>query len=552
MRVVACCLLCIAAYLMSSCAPEPSTDALATYVGGEVTTADVDRALMALSDGERSALYGDTSAQRDLVREIVVDRLLLDEARAQRLQTTAQFKARVLELERDAMANLCMAGRVPDHDLPSEDHLRSIYQSNASQYRRPERRLVYHIFLRHDAGSSREQLRRRADAVRQRLLAGESFALLAQELSESESRHRGGYLGWLAKDECPGDLGEVVFGLDLKVPSAPVGTRDGVHLFQVENVIEAKHFSFEELRHSLRQQEVSRLRHDAFAALTDGLDLPPGSVVADQHELVELLTAGEPDAVLLRVGDYELRVGSAVSRVEQLVASGDHRPRSLLVAQLLATTLLREKVCLACTAEAWVDQGAIDEAVGRVHDDVLTQMRRRTRLLETIDQEPARLDEYFERNKQRFASPVRMRLRRVTVPAGADPSARMATLERWHREQDANLDELRAELQATIHDLGWVTVPQLRVVDPRASAFVADLDIGDTSPPYHAGEVLTMVQMADRQAPRTPDLDSVRDRVRQAYLDHHLQQVYREMESDMLREVDFRILTHRLSRLIGS
>jgi hypothetical protein len=235
----------------------PGADVVATYDGGQSTTADVDRAVLALTAAEREARTRDASGLESLIREIVVDRLLLAEARARGPVENAQLGAAVLEEERDATANLCVAGRIPEPKAPAEDELRRIYERNRSLYRREARRLVFHIFLRQRAGTSRQNVRDRAEKLRQRVLDGESFSRVAKEESDSESRQLGGLLGWLSREDCPGDLGDVVFSLAVQQPSAPVGTRDGFHLFYVESAFEEKRFSFEEMRVGLLQRELA-------------------------------------------------------------------------------------------------------------------------------------------------------------------------------------------------------------------------------------------------------------------------------------------------------
>ena len=548
MRVTVCRVLLSAMSVLCSCAPGPSDDVIATYDGGEVTAGDVDRAMLAMTAAERTALTGDASGLERVVREMVADRLLLAEAQALGPAETAELGAAVLEEERDAIANLCVAGRITEPTTPSDGELRKTYERNLAHYRRPARRLVYHIFLRQGAGSSRQDLRDRADEVRQRVLAGESFSHLAEEVSESESRHWGGLLGWLTREECPGDLGDIIFSLDLQRPSDPVGTRDGFHLFFVESAFEDKQFSFEEMRFSLLQHELARQRSEALEELTDGVELPPGSFVPTQQEQKRLMSAGNPDSVLFRVGDYELRAGDAIPRVEQLMSRGEPAPPAVLLAQMLATTLLREKVNLLCSAEGWVEQEAIDEVVQAIHNRALTQSRRRARLLGMVDKDPKRLAEYFNRNRLRFAGPVRFHLLRLTVPQGLAPAATMAQLEGLCRRPELDLEQLAADLDGSVDDLGRMSISELRVLDPRAAAFVMDLDIGGTSPPYRVGETLVLVQLTGRQEPVVPELDEIKDRVRQTYVEENLQQLYRELEEEMLTDAGFRLFSDHLSR----
>ncbi len=72
-----------------------------------------------------------------------------------------------------------------------------------------------------------------AEALRQRLLAGEDFATLAQEYSNDGSSAEGGDLGWFGRSRMVAPFAEVAFTLPVGEISEPVKTEFGYHLIEV-------------------------------------------------------------------------------------------------------------------------------------------------------------------------------------------------------------------------------------------------------------------------------------------------------------------------------
>ncbi len=72
-----------------------------------------------------------------------------------------------------------------------------------------------------------------ARAARQRLEAGEDFALLSKELSRAPNAAQGGAIGWVARGQLVPEFEAVIFGLREGGVSQPVASNSGWHVFQV-------------------------------------------------------------------------------------------------------------------------------------------------------------------------------------------------------------------------------------------------------------------------------------------------------------------------------
>ncbi len=130
------------------------------------------------------------------------------------------------QLEQQIRLNrLVRAVLLPQIDI-SEDEIRSYFDENRERLGRPEQVRARHILV------ETEEL---ANELRERILAGEDFAALAEEHSlDWGSALQGGDLGWFGRGVMVAPFEEAAFGLEPGELSAPVRTDYGYHLIIVD------------------------------------------------------------------------------------------------------------------------------------------------------------------------------------------------------------------------------------------------------------------------------------------------------------------------------
>ncbi len=546
----------LAVYADGSVAPEDRRNVAPQGRQRKISAADVDRAVLAIPAGQgRLAERKTAQWYEELIRRLVSDRLLVEEAKLIGIHEEPEFLAMRDETRRQVVMDAYLASNRPQPEPITGDDLRRYFEEHRSDYAQSRRRLVRHLFRRRDDGASLVQLKQEAAELRQRVLAGESFGQLAREHSDSESRHNEGTLGWVTPGTFPPALDEVLFALPERVPSEPLPTAEGVHLFLVEKAVEAKEYSLDEVE-TLILRELETERDDqAMARLVADMPLPEGSFVAGPEELQSLLRAGDPRAAVLRSGDYELQLG----RFHQLAAdrraaAGAQAPPDL-ARQLLTFLERRERIYLHANARGLGDDPGVSARLAELEDQDLIVFYRQRVLERKLSREPERLQTYYEHHRMRFASPLRLHLRRLTVPLpAADPGAVMARLERAHSELDrgaVTLEALAAELGGRTEEPQWLTLRQLARLGERAARLAVDLKAGDHSPPYQAGSSLELLEVLERREPEPRPLARVQDQVRAAYLEDHRQELYRDWREGVLAETGFVIYRDRLDALAG-
>ncbi|MGD8309637.1 MAG: SurA N-terminal domain-containing protein, partial [Chromatiales bacterium] len=127
---------------------------------------------------------------------------------------------------------------------PDEADLREYFELNRAEFVAPEQRRARHILIAVDESADPEavsQARARAQAIMQRLSAGESFDVLAAEVSDDPgSAAEGGDLGWFQRGVMDPAFEEAVFAMDEGEVKGPVRSAFGFHIIELTGVREPK------------------------------------------------------------------------------------------------------------------------------------------------------------------------------------------------------------------------------------------------------------------------------------------------------------------------
>jgi len=187
-------------------------------------------------------------------------------ANAVRFQTPEQVRLEYLLLDVNTLASGVTV---------TDDELHRLYESDQSRFGEPEHRKVRHILLPVPADADDAKAKavlKEIQAVRQRILGGESFEEVAKEVSKDPgSASKGGSLGELEKGMMDPAFDQVAFTLAAGELSEPVRSRFGYHLIEVDEIIPARVKSFEEVKDSLRDELAHQKAESLFYDLGERL-----------------------------------------------------------------------------------------------------------------------------------------------------------------------------------------------------------------------------------------------------------------------------------------
>jgi parvulin-like peptidyl-prolyl isomerase len=532
-------------------APAPAAPAVATFQGGNVTAADIDRAILDLPAGQRQPADGDLLTWYErIARDLAMQAVLLEEARQGGLEKDPEFAKLREEARRQAVVAVYLEKALPPQPAPSAAEIEAYYRDHAKDFRSPPARLTYHLFRRVAPGADPAPVLAEVRRLRERTLAGEDFAALAAESSESESRHQKGLLGWVTPGKVAPDLERVIFSLEPRVPSQPLKTAAGVHLLWVASETPAKTLTFAEVRNAIGFVLAAESRQAAIDRLIPAA--PADGFVPTADQLRGLFEAGDPAAEALRVGDYRLTLGQLQARLlagQVGVTTGRDTP-----AHALVTTLERRERLYRVAVEKGIDRSPEAEArVGRLADRELAALQLRKRLAERIERDPKRLQDYYDANRSRFSTPLRLRVQRVTVPLKGDANQVMARLERSRPEVEAgrlDLARLAADLGGTLQDPAWELPSQVAQRERRPPAQAAGLKAGRVSPPYRTEDRIEMARVLERAEPEPQPLEKVRERVRTDLLVTQRQDEYASLVEETLSARRYAVVRPELEAML--
>lgn len=471
-------------------------------------------------------------SERRLLEQFVVDRVLA--ARVDGWEgDLPEPVARELESEREALLQGEIEKVVAEPRIEvTEEEAREDYEENPELFGHQERIRLRHIFRRVDRDAPAEQraaARREMEQVRQRILDGASFEDLARELSDSETAVHGGLIGVLDYGKLGEPLDSLVWSLEEGEISRVVSTPVGFHVFRLDDRIPPERTPYEEARtrivRRLTRLETERVHRELLAELlaASGAEYRP-----------EALEAGDPDALLFRLGDESLHLGEwrDTLAAQPFFEARELPERGLLDNWVRGRLYLWEARRREMEEDPRLEEKMVSLRRTRLADWVREQARREA--VESLGEGALRA--YFEAESRRFQSPRQLDLsllvRRFPKDEGewyavyerlADLAARIRAGEADFATQARRLSE---DFTASAGGrVGPVRMDSFQEwAGPAAQKSVSELAAGEVSDPIlveryvehqlvyeRYGYMLVLVN--EVLEPRTPDFEEARQRV---------------------------------------
>lgn len=214
-----------------------------------VTEQELDRWLR-LSEQQRKVGYYVVEVADYLVRTAPTDEEIRKyyQDNLERFALPERARAEYIELSLDSLRQKVSV---------DEAVLRRLYEEQAAKFTVGEERRARHILIKvaeNASEAARNEARSRAENLRKRIVAGESFATLAREYSEdSGSAQESGELGFFGRGVMVGPFEEAVFSMKKGELSPPVQTPFGWHLIELEEIKAGSKRPFSEVRASLAE-----------------------------------------------------------------------------------------------------------------------------------------------------------------------------------------------------------------------------------------------------------------------------------------------------------
>ncbi len=265
----------------------------------EIKTDEIREAIAGLQAGQDAMLASDPAALGQYVRALLIQRLVLQEALAQKWDQQPEVVAKLVRARESALTEsyLESVSQVPA-GFPSESELQAAYEAAKPSLLVPKTYRLAQIFiaLPKDADkTASDQAKAKLDTVAAKLKAkpADFSAIASAESDEAASKARGGEIGWIAESQIQPGIREHLPKLAAGAISEPIRLDDGWHILKLLDIREAHTPPLDQIRDQLIIQlraERARLNRQEYLAKL----LKDHPLAINEIELTKLLSPRKP------------------------------------------------------------------------------------------------------------------------------------------------------------------------------------------------------------------------------------------------------------------
>jgi parvulin-like peptidyl-prolyl isomerase len=292
-RLLPCLLLCCSYHSLRLEAAAEADPLIGSIGSMELHQSEVLASLGSMGSVEKAALARDPTALNQLVRAMLVQQVILQQAIEKKWDAEPSIQPLLKSTRESAITDSYLKSiSRPPESYPDEAELKAAYVANRDSLTVPRSYRLAQIFIAEQPGSAPK-----LKTIQQRLKNNPaSFAQIAREISEEkDSASRDGEIGWLNEQQIQPEILAQLPQLKLNVISAPLHLKDGWHILKVLDLREPFTPIFDQVRVQLAQ----RLRADKTRANMQSYMsklLHDHPVAVNEVELSKLLLAVPPQA----------------------------------------------------------------------------------------------------------------------------------------------------------------------------------------------------------------------------------------------------------------
>jgi peptidyl-prolyl cis-trans isomerase SurA len=139
------------------------------------------------------------------------------------------------QMKNELLRNQVIRQEVAGHMDIGPEEVKQFYEAHKQEFDLPEQVVLAEIFLSTEGKTPEEiaAVRRKADDLRNRVVKGQDFTLIAQKYSEGQTAKDGGPLGTFKRGELTKDLDDAVFAMNKGQISDVIQTKTGFEILKV-------------------------------------------------------------------------------------------------------------------------------------------------------------------------------------------------------------------------------------------------------------------------------------------------------------------------------
>jgi len=241
-------------------APPADNSVLARIGETDIKIDDIRSSIANLDPRDQEALTRDPSLLNQLVRSLLTQRIVLNEALSKHWDQDPATAA-LLQHMRDntIVQSYLQSVSQPPADYPSDSEIKSAYEANKAALLVPRQYRLAQIFVALPRGAEKaetDKAQAKLESIKKSLHQRDAdFSAIARTNSdEPRSAERGGEIGWLTEAQIQPEIRPQVITMTRNAVSEPVRLEDGWHILKVIEIKEPFTPSLEEVRTQLSQQ----------------------------------------------------------------------------------------------------------------------------------------------------------------------------------------------------------------------------------------------------------------------------------------------------------
>jgi peptidyl-prolyl cis-trans isomerase C len=548
-----------------------SPDAVASFKGGEVLKAELERATRAQpAPGKGEGAKAASDPRMDALESIALRKILAPQAPA----SDTALADRIQQTRKQVLA-AALSQELGWNALGATDQeARAYYDGHPDVFKDPEKIRFQHIFFRAESAemspAERALVRKRLENLRKQILGGADFDAMAREYSQSADSQSGGWSGLKKGERVFGSFTELAWGLEINEVSDVVDTPTGFHLIKLKERNPPKDRPFENMKEFAREGAVKEKLEAKQRAFVEEAGTRFG--LSRHYERLEDPNI-QDETVLLAVGEGKLTMRQLLARLPPPLLEHLFNGYFPTIHRFLDTIALEEVLVQEAGARRVADRPAVAESIRVATDEVRSQAAFEARLKAKVAALPEKeLRDFFTQNAKRFEAlrtydldvillkpapgenPWRVLKRAEALVKRIAGGEDFAALARTHSRHYS------AAVGGRMGGLTDQDVAQRVQSTAKFRRMLAGLEEGEVGPAIVAecydpermrfeNTGALVVRLVHDHPPVPQPFEKVRSLVEENYLRRNYQRLEAEMKKEVLDSVAFRVHPERLPPL---
>lgn len=226
---------------------------IANVAGNPIYQTEVDELVAAYA--QRGQNYDNPQGRDAIVDQLINKKLLLLDAQKNLLEHNAAFKAELLKVKEEMLANFNLQKAIEAVTVTDED-AKAYYDENKAQFVKGEAVSASHILVDTEEKAKEIMVSIESGAV--------SFEDAARENSSCPSSQNGGALGEFTRGQMVPEFDGAVFSMEVGELRGPVKTQFGFHIIKLTGKKEAEEMAFEDIKEQVKGLVLNEKRRKAY------------------------------------------------------------------------------------------------------------------------------------------------------------------------------------------------------------------------------------------------------------------------------------------------